>query len=83
MLNLTKTFRSFVADKSGAVTVDWVALTAAVVIIGIGIVYTVFGSGSDGVSGLVTNLTSEMSTAANNLSGAVGALPTAGNGGGS
>ena len=78
MLNLKNAARRFVTDKSGAVTVDWVALTAAVVIIGIGIVYAVFGSGDDGVNGLVTNLTSELGTAATNISGTVGALPTSG-----
>ncbi len=79
MLNLKNAVRRFVTDKSGAVTVDWVALTAAVVIIGIGIVYAVFGSGDDGVNGLVTNLTSELGQAATNISGSVGtALPTSG-----
>ena len=78
MLNFVSTARRFVADKSGAVTVDWVALTAAVVIIGIGIVYAVFGSGEDGVNGLVTNLTSELGTAATNLQNQVGAFPTSG-----
>lgn len=79
MLNLKNAARRFVTDKSGAVTVDWVALTAAVVIIGIGIVYAVFGSGDDGVNGLVTNLTSELGVAAGNISGAVATtLPTSG-----
>lgn len=71
--------RRFAADKSGAVTVDWVALTAAVVIIGIGIVYAVFGSGDQGVNGLVSNLGSELGVAATNISGAVAtSLPTTG-----
>lgn len=70
MLNFTNTARRFVADKSGAVTVDWVALTAAVVIIGIGIVYTVFSSGPDGVAGLVTNLNDQLGVAATNIQGA-------------
>lgn len=76
MQNLINTVRRFVSDKSGAVTVDWVALTAAVVIIGIAIVYAVFGSGDDGVGGLVNNLTAELGVAASNVSGQVGALPT-------
>lgn len=71
--------RHFAADKSGAVTVDWVALTAAVVIIGIGIVYAVFGTGDSGVNAVVTNLTSELGVAATNISGAVSTtLPTSG-----
>lgn len=64
-------FRLFVEDKSGAVTVDWVALTAAVVVIGIGLVYAVFGTGTDGVAGLVDNLTSELGAAATNIDGVV------------
>ena len=68
--------RRFAKDESGAVTVDWVALTAAIVIIGIGITYSVF-SGDDGVNGLVTNLGTELTQAAGNLDGAVAdALPT-------
>lgn len=78
MLILKNTARRFAIDRSGAVTVDWVALTAAVVIIGIGIVYAVFGSGDDGVNGLVTNLTAGLGTAASNISGQVGAFPTSG-----
>ncbi|MEM7269450.1 MAG: hypothetical protein AAF401_09370 [Pseudomonadota bacterium] len=76
-----RALRRFGTDRSGAVTVDWVALTAAVVIVGIGIVYAVFGSGGDGVNGLVTNLTGELGTASSNISGAVGSLPVAGSGG--
>ena len=77
MLNLMIKLRSFAADKSGAVTVDWVALTAAVVVIGIGLVYAVFGSGTDGVAGLVDNLTGELTTASTNIDGAVAtSLPT-------
>ena len=79
MLKFQNIARRFAADKSGAVTVDWVALTAAVVIIGIGIVYAVFGSGDDGVNGLVTNLTAELGQAATNISDQVAdSLPTSG-----
>ncbi|MEM7525293.1 MAG: hypothetical protein AAF360_16380 [Pseudomonadota bacterium] len=79
MRNLLNKFRSFAADKSGAVTVDWVALTAAVVVIGIGLAYAVFGTGDDGVSGLVTNLTAELGQASSNLENAVAtSLPGSG-----
>ena len=70
--------RRFAADKSGAVTVDWVALTAAVVIIGIGIVYAVFGTDDTGIGAVSNALQSELGVAAGNISGAVGALPTSG-----
>lgn len=82
ILKLALSARRFAKDNSGAVTVDWVALTAAVVIIGIGIVYAVFGTGDDGVNGLVTNLSTELGVAAGNIDGAVGALPTGGGEGG-
>jgi len=81
MLNFIANIRRFGSDKSGAVTVDWVALTAAVVVIGIGLVYTVFGNGSDGVGGLATNITTELGQAATNINDAVAnSLPTAGGG---
>lgn len=80
MRTILKSIRAFVGDKSGAVTVDWVALTAAVVVIGIGLVYAVFGTGNDGVAGLVDNLTGELNTAATNIQGQVGTFPSAGGG---
>lgn len=71
--------RRFAADKSGAVTVDWVALTAAVVIIGIGIVYAVFGNDTSGIGSVVNNLDGELTQAATNLENAVATtLPTSG-----
>ncbi|MEL6795048.1 MAG: hypothetical protein AAFP78_16440 [Pseudomonadota bacterium] len=62
MLNMLNKFRSFAADKSGAVTVDWVALTAAVVVIGIALVYAVFGADeTSGFNGIATQITTEAS----------------------
>lgn len=78
MRNFMNKIRQFASNESGAVTVDWVALTAAVVVIGIALVYAVFGTGSDGVAGLVDNLAGELGTAASNIEGAVASsLPTA------
>ena len=60
MLNLMKKFRSFASDKSGAVTVDWVALTAAVVVIGIALVYAVFGADdATGFNGIASQIQTE------------------------
>ena len=53
LFNLFKTFRS---DESGAVTVDWVVLTAALV--GLGIV--VLGTVSDGINELAGNISTEV-----------------------
>ncbi|MEX2519802.1 MAG: pilus assembly protein [Paracoccaceae bacterium] len=81
MRTIVNAIRRFGADDSGAVTVDWVALTAAVVVIGIGLTYAVFGTGSDGVAGLVTNLTKELGDASSNISGAVNSATPPGLGG--
>jgi Flp pilus assembly pilin Flp len=44
MLNFIKNFRN---DEDGAVTVDWVVLTAAIVGLGIAVLTTVGGGTSD------------------------------------
>lgn len=54
MINFIKNFH---ADEDGAVTVDWVVLTAAVVGLGIAGVAAVKG----GVDGLANNIDTEMS----------------------
>ncbi|WP_282025617.1 hypothetical protein [Limimaricola cinnabarinus] len=55
MLNF---FKSFANDEAGAVTVDWVVLTAAIVGIGVAILATV----SDGVDTLAENIESGLDT---------------------
>lgn len=42
-LKLRKLFKSFKSDESGAVTVDWVVLTAAIVGLGMVVMKTVGG----------------------------------------
>ena len=55
-LKLRKLFKSFKSDESGAVTVDWVVLTAAIVGLGMVVMQTVGGGitalGDDIVSNL-------------------------------
>ncbi|RSK36811.1 hypothetical protein EJA01_04505 [Rhodovulum iodosum] len=53
MFNMLKNFRN---DESGAVTVDWVVLTAAIVGLGIAVLATV----ETGVNTLATNISSEI-----------------------
>jgi Flp pilus assembly pilin Flp len=48
---MIKFFKNFRKDESGAVTVDWVVLTAAVAALG-GVVYTAI---QDGASDLASN----------------------------
>ena len=55
-LKLRKLFKSFRADESGAVTVDWVVLTAAIVGLGMVVMQTVGG----GVTNLGERITTEL-----------------------
>ncbi|MGZ9811330.1 hypothetical protein ACXN5S_12785 [Pseudoroseicyclus sp. H15] len=57
MLNFIKNFRS---DESGAVTVDWVVLTAAIVGLGI----AVLGSIQTGAGNLATSIAGDLNTQA-------------------
>ena len=61
LLNIFKTFRN---DEDGAVTVDWVVLTAAIVGIGIAVVTTVSTGLKGAATSLVTDLGTTMTTAA-------------------
>ena len=51
-MNFLYTFKSFANDEAGAVTVDWVVLTAAIVGLGLVVMKTVGG----GVETLSTNV---------------------------
>ena len=53
---MTKLFKNFVADESGAVTVDWVVLTAAIVGLGIAVLTSVGG----GTTSLADKVSSHM-----------------------
>ncbi len=44
-MNVAATLMSFVGDESGAITIDWVALTAAILLLGIATVYYLFDTG--------------------------------------
>jgi hypothetical protein len=46
-------FAKFLIDDAGAVTIDWVALTAGILLLGIMVVYAIFNGG---VSDLVDNI---------------------------
>ncbi|WP_194098081.1 Flp family type IVb pilin [Marivivens aquimaris] len=62
MLNYIKNFRR---DEDGAVTVDWVVLTAAMVGIAIAIIGSVNTSASTLKGDLVTDMTTASTVAAN------------------
>jgi hypothetical protein len=50
-------FAKFLSDDAGAVTVDWIALTAGVLIVGIMVIYAIYNTG---VSSLVVNVNSQL-----------------------
>ena len=52
-----KRFIKYLCDESGAVTIDWVALTAGILLLGIMVVYAIF---NNGVSVLVSNVNSTL-----------------------
>ncbi|MEM7506270.1 MAG: hypothetical protein AAF415_05955 [Pseudomonadota bacterium] len=39
--------KQFIRDESGAVTIDWVALTAGILLLGIALVFGIFNEGVD------------------------------------
>lgn len=53
-------FQKFLSDDSGAVTIDWVALTAGILLLGIAVVYAIF---RNGVAPLVDSINSNLSSA--------------------
>jgi len=62
-------FTKFLSDDAGAVTIDWVALTAGILLLGIIVVYAIFNGG---VASLVSNINETLSSFSTNVS--VGSL---------
>ena len=58
------TFTKFLSDDAGAVTIDWVALTAGILLLGIMVVYAIF---NNGVSTLVSNVNSTLNNVTTNV----------------
>jgi len=54
----------FVSDEGGAVTIDWVALTAGILLLGIAVVYGIFNGG---VSDLTERINSDLDSADTDL----------------
>jgi len=57
-------FKMFLSDDAGAVTIDWVALTAGILLLGIMVVYSIF---NNGVSTLVSKVNSTLNTVSTNV----------------
>jgi len=64
-------FTKFLSDDTGAVTIDWVALTAGILLLGIMVVYAIF---NNGVATLVQNVNSTLSSLTTDVS--VGTVPS-------
>ena len=65
------TLAKFLRDDAGAVTIDWVAISAGVLVVGIMTVYAIY---NNGVSDLVVNVNSNalaMSTSTDAIPGGV------------
>ena len=60
-MNLLNTFKAFANDESGAVTVDWVVLTAAIVGLGLIVMQTVGGGIEDLAGKIETDLKADSS----------------------
>ena len=60
---------AFLSDKRGAVSVDWVVLTAGVFVMGVAAVYYLHSGGEGSVEQLVSTFQGEMQSAADDLKG--------------
>ena len=58
-------FSQFLSDDAGAVTIDWVALTAGILLLGIVVVYSIFNYG---VAPLVSDINSTLQGVTVNVS---------------
>lgn len=54
------TFTKLLRDESGAMTIDWIALTAGILLLGIAVVFGIFNTG---VQPLVKNIDDELKAA--------------------
>lgn len=49
--------KQFLKSESGAVTIDWVALAAGILLLGIAVVYAIFGNG---VAPMINGISTEL-----------------------
>ncbi len=61
----TKTYGEFFRDDTGAVTIDWVALTAGILLLGIMVVYAIFNGGVASLVGKINSTLSGVTTDVN------------------
>jgi len=58
-MNVLKQVADYLSDESGAATVDWVTVTASVLLLGIMVVYAIY---NNGVSELVVEVNQTLGT---------------------
>lgn len=63
----------FLNDEAGAVTIDWVALTAGILLLGIAVVYGIFNTG---VAGLASKVNSNLINTAIGTPGGINNAPS-------
>ncbi|PWG18022.1 Flp family type IVb pilin [Salibaculum griseiflavum] len=56
---MTRIFKKYRRDESGAVTVDWVVLTAALVGLGVGVIAVIGQGATDKSTGLGAHLSNQ------------------------
>lgn len=66
MVVSSRALRAFLAADDGAVTIDWVALTAGVLLLGIIVIFSIY---SNGVSPLAVSVNDTLSNASAGLCG--------------
>lgn len=67
MTRISGVGRKLLRDVSGAVTVDWVAVTATFVVVGIGIVYAIFGDEDEGLIAIVNGKQEQLADRADDV----------------
>jgi Flp pilus assembly pilin Flp len=76
-MKLMNILKKFSKDEAGAVTVDWVVLTAAIVGLGLVVMQTVSGGLTDAADSIVADLDDAMTEAADIGGAGGGATPPA------
>lgn len=68
MSRISRVGRKFLSDTAGVVTIEWVAVTATFVVIGIGITYAIFGDEDGGMVAIVNGKQEQLAERANDVS---------------
>ncbi len=55
-------YGEFLRDETGAVTIDWVAITAGILLLGIMVVYAIFNNGVDSLVGNINDTLTGVTT---------------------